>query len=286
MTEKKTPAVSASKDRTIDVTFEIAAPPEAVWKALTEARELERWFPLQSRVTPGKGGEIVLSWGPPWEGKGTIEIWEPGKHLRTTWPFHGPEHAGSPLATDYYLEGKGGVTVLRLVHSGFGSGANWDGEYDGTRRGWQFEMRSLRHYLEKHRGEDRAVALAAHQIPLEPAEAWARLASRAGLVAEGSLHELREGDRYAVRTASGDALRGVVCVSSPPTDFSGTVENLGNALWRVGIEKYPSGNEIWLWLSTYGATRSEVPAIRERWRALLARLFPEGKPVERGMIAS
>ncbi|MBI1851480.1 MAG: SRPBCC domain-containing protein [Planctomycetes bacterium] len=279
MTEK--PAKSES--RTIDTTLDIKAPPEAVWKALTDPRELERWFPLLSRVKPGVGGSIFISWGAPWEGEGQIEIWEPGKHLRTTWPFHAPEKGASPLATDYFIEGKGGVTRLRLVHSGFGSGAGWDGEYDGTRRGWQFELRSLRHYLEKHRGEDRAVALAAHQIPMAPADAWPRLVSREGLVAEGSIAGLGEGDRYAVRTAAGDDLRGIVCVSNPPTDFSGTVENVGDSLWRVAIEKYPSGNEIWLWLSAYGEAREQLPAIRERWSALLARLFPDGKPVHRGL---
>lgn len=33
-----------------------------VWRALTEAEELTRWFPLQARVTPGEGGEIWMSW--------------------------------------------------------------------------------------------------------------------------------------------------------------------------------------------------------------------------------
>jgi hypothetical protein len=34
---------------------------------------------------------------------------------------------------DYFIESRGGTTVLRLVHSGFGRGANWDAEYDATR---------------------------------------------------------------------------------------------------------------------------------------------------------
>lgn len=39
-------------------TVEIEAPIERVWRALTEAAELERWFPLEARVEPGEGGSI------------------------------------------------------------------------------------------------------------------------------------------------------------------------------------------------------------------------------------
>ncbi len=37
--------------------------PDVVWRALTEADELSRWFPVEARVAPGAGGSIWLSWG-------------------------------------------------------------------------------------------------------------------------------------------------------------------------------------------------------------------------------
>ena len=55
----------AEKERAIDTTLEIAAPVESVWKAISDPRELERWFPLHARVTPGEGGEVFMSWDPP-----------------------------------------------------------------------------------------------------------------------------------------------------------------------------------------------------------------------------
>jgi hypothetical protein len=42
--------------------------------------------------------------------------------------------------------------VLRVVHAGFGIGAEWDEEYDGTVRGWRYKLRGLRHYLSRHGG--------------------------------------------------------------------------------------------------------------------------------------
>jgi uncharacterized protein YndB with AHSA1/START domain len=57
MTEPK-PAEEAKKERRVEREIEINAVVEDVWKALTDANELARWFPLEARVTPGVGGKI------------------------------------------------------------------------------------------------------------------------------------------------------------------------------------------------------------------------------------
>jgi uncharacterized protein YndB with AHSA1/START domain len=38
--------------RTVETEMAIDAPLEAVWKALTEAGELTRWFPVEARSSP------------------------------------------------------------------------------------------------------------------------------------------------------------------------------------------------------------------------------------------
>ena len=138
---------------------------EQVWKALTDAVELSRWFPPSAEVEPGEGGNIHLSWAPWVETDNRIEIWDPPHHLRTGWHDssgvvtldQNPEEA-QQLAVDYFLESRQGKTVLRLVHSGFSMAAEWDEEYDGVRRGWTYELRSLRHYLQNHLGRNRRIA--------------------------------------------------------------------------------------------------------------------------------
>ena len=102
-----------------------------------------------------------MSWGEMYEGEAAVEVWKPGKHLRARFPAVGSRS----LATDYYLKGRGGRTVLRVVTSGFGTGEAWDGEYDGVRFGWAFELQGLRHYLERHHGEDRIVARVQRTLP-------------------------------------------------------------------------------------------------------------------------
>jgi uncharacterized protein YndB with AHSA1/START domain len=47
MTEPK-PAEEPKKERRLEREVEISAPIEGVWKALADATELARWFPLES----------------------------------------------------------------------------------------------------------------------------------------------------------------------------------------------------------------------------------------------
>ena len=85
--------------RAVEREIEIDAPLAAVWKALTDAEELTRWFPLNAGVTPGVGGSVWMSWTDT-EGEGApIEVWEPERHLRTGAVLG----AALQIATDFYL---------------------------------------------------------------------------------------------------------------------------------------------------------------------------------------
>src|SRR6266851_3761952 len=95
---------------------EINATPDQVFRALTEAEQIVRWFAPEARVEPGPDGNMVggtyyISWGPGADGTSKISIWEPGQR------FAGFEER--LRETD---------TLRRLVHSGFGRGAGWDNE--------------------------------------------------------------------------------------------------------------------------------------------------------------
>jgi uncharacterized protein YndB with AHSA1/START domain len=269
---------TADKPRVIETTLEIAAPVETVWKALTDARELERWFPLQARVTPGVGGEVFMSWGPPWEGGSRIEVWEENRRLRT----RGFLEHGDASAVEYTLEARGGKTVLRLVHSGFAKGSDWEDELvGGTERGWRYELRSLRHYLERHAGKDRQTLWPKAKVRGSAADVWKRLLGQDGFAREGSIEGLREGERYRVKAATGDVFAGKVVVNDPPYEFSGTIEGLNDALAAlrthdVGGPSPTDGHVASLWLSTWGVPQHELAALGERWKKLLDGLEASG----------
>lgn len=260
--------MSDEDTRRFELAVEIDAAPDAVWAALTEARELERWFPLRAEVEARPGGRYFLSWENEWQDEGRIQIFEPNRHLRTSWSGEG-KHRAARLAVDYHLEGRGGRTVLRLVHSGFGRDASWDQELDGVSVGWNFELRSLRHYLERHRGKDRHVVYLLRKTGLERAEAWRELVGVLGArVPDG----LGEGEAYSLEVGDGERFSGRVLDSRPPKQFAGTVRELDESLLR--IETY--GDAVTLWLAAWGGSDADLDPWRRRWTALLDRVFPIG----------
>ena len=282
MTEQK------PTQRTIETSIELNAPVDAVWKALTDAEELSNWFPPYAEVKPGLGGHVRSVWSEKQDWTAPIGVWEPNKHLQLIWCEATPpdkaeqaREAGffSPfrIAVNYYLEASGGQTVLRLVHSGFSSDSEWDNQYDGTVRGWAFELRGLKHYLENHRGTKRVVVhakRAINDLPLD--DAWQRLMGPDGLLAEGDLSGLKAGDRYAISPAGGDRLEGVIGFINPPMDLCGTVDNLNNAFLRVRIDQScvtQQEPEVNLWLSSFGLPTAETDALQQRWQTMLDEIF-------------
>lgn len=276
--------------RAIETSLDIAAPAEAVWKALTDADELTRWFPLRAKVKPQVGGSIWISWGPPYEGESRIEIWEPNRRLRLVndvdvsamkddlgGTMRG--HTGAiRVVQDFELEPAGTGTRLRLVHSGFGPDAAWDDEYDSICRGWKFELNGLRHYLERHAGAARRAIYVRRRLSMSPADAWGRVMSPRGLLKETNLGAPAPGDAYALVTSQGDRLEGRVFTYDPPRDFFATAENVNHAYLRLSIESWAGQVEVNLFMSTYGQSADKVDAIESRWNILLDELFTEGRP--------
>lgn len=139
-----------------------------------------------------------------------------------------------PLFVDFHLQGDHGTTTLRLVHSGFGPEAEFDGEFDGISGGWSVELRSLRHYLAHHRGRDRQVAWSMWSTSLPAQEAWQALIERGNLEI-GELHQLAEGSSYVLAIPYAGTISGEAVFSPGPREFSGTAANLGEGWFRVRL---------------------------------------------------
>jgi uncharacterized protein YndB with AHSA1/START domain len=130
------------KELTID------APRERVWRALTEADELLRWFPDRSaEVDLRPGGTFRLEWESNEGDTGVFEEIEPPSRLVFRWWQVGTEYRLRVEIT--LLEVREG-TRLVLVERGFRTFAEdrraelWAGNDDG----WSKELEELRAYLE------------------------------------------------------------------------------------------------------------------------------------------
>lgn len=256
--------MSDEETKSISVEIAIEADADAVWRAVSEGEELQRWFPLlDARVTPGVGGAVWLSWGEGADWESPIEIWEPGRHLRTADP------APSKLAVDYYIEARGGETILRLVHSGFAADA-WEDEIDTTTSGWRAFLFTMKQYLEHHRGEPRTLVYFRHPVvPLERPEAWRRMLTAFGLPLDAAA-----GDRYSATAQSGDRFEGVIEVCAAPVNLTATLENRNDGVVTIEIEPGRGQCRPAVWISLYGDAAVDADALQGRIRDMVAQAFP------------
>jgi len=272
--------ITKTETRAITLETEIAASPDRVWRALTVADELMRWFPLEARVTPGHGGTMWLSWGYPVVAESTIDVWEPGSRLRTVESrplgvlLQPNQEENPPRSVEYTIEASGAKTRLRLVHSGFVAGANWEKVYSGVLRGWEFQFRSLRHYLERHDGQDRIVAWVKQPIDRTFEQVWKSLMGVGGRLGAGHLSRDSEGGPYAISTGPEETLRGSVEIFDPPKQFTATVADWNDALFRIYLVEHPGGGglDVSIWLATYGMPAVTVRGFQERWTDLVRTL--------------
>lgn len=268
--------------RAFDMALEIEATPEDVWTALTEAGELVRWFPLSASVTPGVGGAMRWAWDEAWPWTFRIDAWEPPRRLRLLHqgyqpfdaegqPLLGTPAASAPVAVEFTLDGDGGRTRVRLVHSGFGRGEEWDDEFEGISHGWPFELRSLRHYLRHHRGRDRQFAWGRVTTLLPPEATWSRLTSAQGFALTPA--QLRPGAPYEMQAASGERFAGTTELFVPPFEMAGTVPALDDGVFRLATYRAAGKTGITVWLATWGGVRHALGDFATNAQQVLDRLF-------------
>jgi uncharacterized protein YndB with AHSA1/START domain len=170
--------------RTLELVVDIAAPPEAVWKALTEASGISNWFPPEASTQGiGVGSTVTFAFSPEMTWSIHVSAWEPGQ--RVCWSSNDMFGPGTRLLCDFFITAEGGTTRVRMVQSGFGDMA-WDDFFEGTENGWSVFFHILRVYLEKHVGKNRRVISTRFPSALPREAAWEKLISpAAGLLARG-----------------------------------------------------------------------------------------------------
>ena len=65
--------------------IELEAPPDEVWRALTDPDELEQWFANDVELEPEPGGEGVFRWDDGDERHALVEEIEPERRFVFTW---------------------------------------------------------------------------------------------------------------------------------------------------------------------------------------------------------
>jgi len=128
-----------AKSFTLSVSFPSSA--DAVFRALTNTRQITEWSGQRGKVQPTIGGKMELFDG--WV-KGIVLAYEAGKMLSFTWkPAEWTKENQSSIVTCLFKPTKNGST-LTVKHSGFPN----DSEFQSHKDGWtEFVFDPLKMYL-------------------------------------------------------------------------------------------------------------------------------------------
>ena len=273
--------------RSIALHTEVAASVPAVWRALIDPGELMRWFPLEAEVRQGAGGAMRLSWGDPVVAQWTIEDWSPERLLRVieTRPLgillQPREGDVPPRSVTFRIERRGNRTALSLLHEGFGCGPQWEEAYAAVLRGWEFQLHSLRHYLERHSGRARSVSRLRRTLSLPVPAVWHRLVGR--VLRSECAGDLKSGGGFELAMENGSTWSGAAVIFDPPRQFAMTLRAMNDAMFRIYLVENAAGAaELSTWLASYGAAPAVVADFESRWTAVCNHLFPPVGAAETG----
>jgi len=138
-----------AKTETIDAierTLELRAAPERVWRALTEAEEIARWFGDTAELEARAGAEGWFGWQKHGRAAVRIERYEPPRRLAWRWARETDtslDESPSTLVEWELMPRDQGGTTLKLRESGF---ERPEDRQDNV-GGWKHELGELLAYL-------------------------------------------------------------------------------------------------------------------------------------------
>lgn len=135
--------------QTLTLTQSINASPKQAFYAFTHASAFNEWLSDFASVIPHPDGRIYLWWNSGYFSSGEFTEVDPERRLSFTW------HGRNELAdTQVHInfEAEHGTTLIRLEHTGFGSGEAWAKIIEECRTGWEKGLENLVSIFET--GED------------------------------------------------------------------------------------------------------------------------------------
>jgi uncharacterized protein YndB with AHSA1/START domain len=250
--------------RSIELEIEVVGTPEEVWEAIATGPGISSWY-VPHTVEEREGGTAVASFGPGPEMQipGRVAAWEPPRRV----VFDGGEAAGG-LAFEWLVEARdGGTCVVRLVNSGFGSGDDWDGQYDGMSEGWRLFLLNLKLHLEHFSGQSATAMLPMATWADSTDNAWTTLTDALGIPAAPTV-----GDRLEVGTDDTPPLAGTVARVTPMYVALLVDEPAPGTAFLAAESHQGEQAQVSIWAYLYGPEgAAAVERDEPRWRDWLSR---------------
>jgi uncharacterized protein YndB with AHSA1/START domain len=120
---------------------------DQVFRALSDPREIVRWFLAKAELTPKKGTTYRFEWPGGYSHEGKVLDVIPGCRLTLSWP-NGPANRRFLTRVTFTLRRAGTGTFLTVQHTGFPTTPVGIEQYGGTQSGWAYYFVNLRSVLE------------------------------------------------------------------------------------------------------------------------------------------
>jgi uncharacterized protein YndB with AHSA1/START domain len=252
------------RPRAIELEVEVPGTPEEVWEAIATGPGITSWF-VPTTVDGRVGGEVTQHFGPGMDETGRVTAFDR--------PHRFVYEGGEPrLAFEWLVQARdgGGGCVVRLVNSGFGSGEDWDGQYDSMTTGWRQFLGILRLYLTHFAGQRCAPVLAFGSADGPAPKAWERLTGTLGVPAD-----LARGERAEARGDGVPPLAGTVVERVTGGMATLLLDAPARGLASLTAEAWGDGAVVSVQLYLYG-DGAEAAAERDDplWQAWIRRHFP------------
>ena len=182
-----------NKVRDLRFSIRIKATPEEVYRALTSATELCRWWLDGAETDARNVGRFRMVWPkircdaggrrfPPYvavgESEGYFVDLEPGRKVAWMWKLPSNKRFVPPLSS-FFIVPRGRGSEITLVHAGFSSNPACEKYFQGCLRGWEDCLAKLKLYLEAGRTcKTRAITLVDIKALLRPQSAGAAVPRR------------------------------------------------------------------------------------------------------------
>lgn len=233
------------------VELTIAAPADAVWKAMRDPAQIQRWFGWDATTLEGEIKYIFLDHAH-------------ADDTARTLGFEG-------MADTFQVIDQGDHCLVRLIRAGAaGDDSDWDGVYEDMTEGWLAFLTQLRFAVERHPGQPRRTIY----LSGKPAEDQAPALPRVRLGAD-TLNTVAEGGAYTLDPGFGEALSGQVWRRSR-RQLALTVGAYGDGLVLVSDHSNGGGSVI---VTTYGLSDAAFQALREGWTTWWREAFPYASAV-------
>ena len=194
-------------NRSLEFEIEVPGSPEEVWEMIATGPGISSWY-VPHTVDEREGGSATARFGPgpEMEVPGRVAAWNPPKRV----VFDGGEGVEG-FAFEWLVEGRdGGTCIVRLVNSGFGSGDDWDAQYDAMGEGWLMFLQNLKLRLAHFPSETATAVVPTANWSGSRDGVWSHLADQLGIP-----HAPAVGDRVRVQANDAPALAGVVADTTP-----------------------------------------------------------------------